>query len=443
VSEIKNCFAGNKTAAETSAQSLKVQKDYKYLQAMADMIGENTPCSVMNDDERKKLRNATVEALNDKACLLHRAGLSQERKTKIVKDLIAAKFINDKDEDEFLHKLIDSGFVVPKDGADLSQWIEAGVFPPVVDELGDCPHFPQPFTAAPGSRFGGHHSYPGGLVIHEANNERAALNLRQQNLESYGGGLEASPDEGIICRDLLIAAPLWHDWAKPIVFQWDKNGRESPEITIAGTGAHHILGLAETMKRGLPQVFVITQASAHGCGPQSEKCDSSTKRGEEQVADWIRAAAIIAGVDDPIRAGYLRKERYFDRYYLAPLPLERQVEYFLHNLSDADYHYSEQAVTTAEAILKEVAWQFGFDPLLGDYNNEFRNPVLSNLTAEHIWMVCRQKGSSEVIAELRQLCAAGRIKSCHERKEKGPGESDEQRRTGKPSICTSTTLPQQ
>ena len=35
------------------------------------------------------------------------------------------------------------------------------------------------------------------------------------------------PDFDIfISEDLIIGAPLWHDWAKPMVFQWNANGTE-------------------------------------------------------------------------------------------------------------------------------------------------------------------------------------------------------------------------
>lgn len=396
----QDCFPGNKVAQETSMHSDSVRGAYAFLQEQAKMIGDtNSSCSVMDASQRKLLREQTVEALSDKTCIQHRKGLSQKNKAEIIDKLIKADFITKKDATDFVQKLVDSGFIVPQDGVDLSPWVEAGVFPPISgNEHDDCPPLPQPITAAPGSYFGGHHSYPGGLIIHEANNERIAMNLYQQNLDSYGGR------DANLCRDLLIAAPIWHDWAKPIVFQWDKHGKEFPEMSIAGTSAHHILGLAETIKRGLPPVFIITQASAHGCGPQSKKCDETQKEtGEEQVADWIRAAAIIAGVDDPIVAGYLRKDQYFGRYHIASTSAGWRAEYFLHNLSDADYHYSEQAVASVEAILKKLARELGFAD--GDYINRFRNPVLSNLTAEHIWMVYNSPSGIEgVKRELGNLC---------------------------------------
>jgi hypothetical protein len=86
------------------------------------------------------------------------------------------------------------------------------------------------------------------------------------------------------------------------VFQWTETGGEFPELNFGGdgktdkfgttgnskTGAHHILGVAETIKRGLPPEFVITQASAHAAPAEGN---------EFLVVNWIRAAAIIAQVD--------------------------------------------------------------------------------------------------------------------------------------------------
>ena len=80
--------------------------------------------------------------------------------------------------------------------------------------------------------------------------------------------------EIMIDHDIIIAAPIWHDWAKTIVFQWTASGSEFPELNFGGngktdsyggsgdskTGGHHLIGLAETIKRGLPPAFVVAQA---------------------------------------------------------------------------------------------------------------------------------------------------------------------------------------
>jgi hypothetical protein len=405
--------AGNERAIKTSLNSAEVMRAYRFLIAEAEKLPDSS------------LKTQTLDALQPNTCIRHRIGL-----TDAVKKAIVQKLRNE--------KLVDP--------ADTDARLEAGIFPPVLDEQSDCPHLPQPIFAAPGSSFGGHHSYPGGLVVHESNNEISAVNLVKQNIKVYGGGLlkespkldikerlaavvklyleekpEDLPESGVdlssteIRMDLLIAAPIWHDWAKTIVFQWNANGTEFSELKLGGNGVtdnfdasggdsktpgHHIIGLAETMKRGLLPEFVITQASAHEEGP--------TTKNEFQVVNWLRAAAIIARID-PVARGYLDKDDH-GRLRLPRLP-EWRVEYFLHNLSDADWHYSGQAVESVEAILQKLAPQFGFDPVkVDEYNNEFRNPVLSNLTAEHLWMSYSHKGLEGVKAELDHLCQPGRLK---------------------------------
>src|SRR5262249_4221785 len=187
---------------------------------------------------------------------------------------------------------------------------------------------------------------------------------------SNSGGFFIDPD-------LIVGAPIWHDWAKPIVFQWNSDGSEFQELNFGGngstdnngaagdstTGGHHILGIAETMSRGLSPAFVITQASAHS---------APTSGNEFKVVNWLRAAAIIAQID-PVAKGYLTK----DSQGHFRLPALRQlgqidflpttqtnilVEYELHNLSDADFTFSGPAVTMDETVLAKLAPEFGFDP---------------------------------------------------------------------------------
>lgn len=72
-----------------------------------------------------------------------------------------------------------------------------------------------------------------------------------------------------ISDDLMVAAPIWHDWASSIVLQWNSDGTEFSELNFGGngktdnygkpgdskTGAHHIIGIAEAMKRKLSLLF--------------------------------------------------------------------------------------------------------------------------------------------------------------------------------------------
>jgi AAA ATPase domain len=188
--------------------------------------------------------------------------------------------------------------------------------------------------------------YRGGLAIHEAFNLSSALNLAASYRHTYGHrGASGLPEVGpidsseaadniAIDQNIMIAAPIWHDWAKTIVFQWTETGGEFPELNFGGngktdkfggdgnskTGADHILGVAETIKRGLPPPFVITQASAHA--PPAEG-------NEFMVVNWIRAAAVIAQAD-PVAAGYLIKDpqgrpRLPPLRRLAELPIQQSL----------------------------------------------------------------------------------------------------------------------
>ncbi len=354
------CFAadqtrigeGNAAAAALAGKSSAVQSAKALILKQAAQIQD------------VKLRQATLDALTASTCIAHRAGLDAAKKRVIADALIAA------------------------DLADASEVLVGGVFPPVRNEESSCPTLPQPFDSAPGSSFGGHHSYPGGLAIHESFNLLSGLSYAQLYESVYGPGPYFS-------RDILIAAPIWHDWAKAIVFQWNADGTEFGELSFGGsakvdskTPAHHILGLAETMKRGLDADLIIAQASAHA---------APVLGSEYKVVNWIRAAAIIARLD-PVAAGYLVHGASAREMRLARhLP-----EDSIHNLSDADFVFSIPAVAQAEALLKQFAGEFGYEAGRADYNVRFRNPALSHLTAERMVLM----GAQGVLQELRKLRAS-------------------------------------
>src|SRR5215510_11070504 len=192
--------AGNQHATELSAKSQRVQSAHKFLLAQAKKTQD------------QQLRKETLDAIGDpQTCVQHRAGLSQQDKERILQELVKAGLVEVQDQTRFPGGLM------------------AGIFPPVINDGSICPHLPQAFTSAPGSDFGGHHSYPGGLAIHEANNERAALDLADDYRKMYG--------PVFIDQDVITAAPLWHDWAKTIVFQWNNDGTEFQELQFGGNGA--------------------------------------------------------------------------------------------------------------------------------------------------------------------------------------------------------------
>ena len=369
------------------------------------------------------LRRQTEDAVFDRdTCVRFRAGITTARKQQIVDTLTA------------------EGLIDPAEAGRIPGGLLAGVFPGLRDEEADCPKLPQPYVAAPGSAFGGHHSEPGGLAIHVAVNLTSSLNLADTYRKVYGTldakGLPALRDgpngtadkDFVIDQDIAIGAPIWHDWAKTIVFQWNADGSEYAELNFGGngktdawgapgttkTGSHHLMGIAESMARELPPPFIIAQASAHGAPAAGN---------EFSVVNWLRAAAILSGVD-PVARGYLVQDQ-AGRLHLAPvrrlgsinvlasLPNQSNLlyEYILHNLSDADYTFTGSAVVQGELFLRMVAPKFGYDP--GDatrYNTEYRNPAFSHLSAERIQILYAGGGIERVEAEVSKLKAAGLIK---------------------------------
>jgi len=403
-------MSGNDKALAIASPSPLVKSSKAYIEAR---IGE------IHDPA---IRQATDDAIvNNATCIGHRANLDQAGKAKILADLKAA------------------GLVDPDDDAKFPGGLMAGVFPPVKGDGSVCPHLPQAFDAAPGSVFGGHHSYPGGLAVHEALNLESDINLADLYRRHYGHtGASGMPEvqapgtpspsaasaEVSIDQDIILAAPMWHDWAKTIVFQWNDDGSELPELNFGGngktdifgaagtskTGGHHILGLAESMSRGLPPILVIAQASAH---------EAPYGQNEALVANWLHAASIVARID-PLAKGYLIKDE-AGRYRLPPVKrLGREVmlpaqgyilaEYVLHHLSDADYTFSGPAVVDVQALLVLLAPKFGVDVAnKADFNLKFRNPVLAWMSAERLQMIYAAGGLDAVAAEISKLRSKGTI----------------------------------
>lgn len=393
--------SGNQSAIQFSQKSPIVQSSLSLLITEAKQIKDST------------LRKNTVEAIrNPKSCIQHRANLTEQTKATIIQNLLAA------------------GLVDPKDDTTFPGGLKAGIFPPVLQDGSLCPQIPQPFFSAPGSAFGGHHSYPGGLVTHELFNDLSGQSFANLYRQLYGHHdrqgftiAKLSPDatDFVINNDVTIAAPLWHDWAKTIVFQWNADGTEFAELNFGGngttdkagqsgdskTGGHHILGLAESIKRKLAPEFVITQASAHA---------APTLGNEYKVVNWIRTAAMLAQVD-PVAGGYLARTaenqyRLPALYKLGDLKLDNQTnllaEYAIHNLSDADFVFSIPAVSIAETILKAIAPEFGYRPEdVTLFNTKFRNPVFAYIPPERLVMLYAHQGLKEVRAEIRLLNPRG------------------------------------
>lgn len=390
--------AGNATAAAIAAASPRVLQAERFLTGQARRIGDHM------------IRTETLDILDPRVCIRHRVGLG----TTAAKDAV-------------VQKLLSAGLVNADDAASIPGGLRASIFPPVLQDGSSCPQLPQPFRSAPGSAFGGHHSYPGGLLLHEANNDRADVALAAQYRQSYGSPSEpgdaVAHKRFVIDEDIILAAPVWHDWAKPIVLQWNADGTTFVELNFGGngktdnfgqpgdsrTGGHHILSVAEAMARRLPPALVITQASAHS---------APTLGNEYKVVNWLHAAAIIAGID-PVAAGYLTRDA-AGQLRLPPLRRLGSVdllaagqtnllaEYTIHNLSDGDFTYSVPAVAEVQVLLARIAPRFGFAPAdVARYNTRFRSIVLSHLSAERLLVLYSAGGLDAVEAEIEALHRGG------------------------------------
>ena len=402
--------AGNAAAVQLARQSPLVQSAMKTLATQAEQIND------------RALRIATLDILNNpKTCVMHRRGLA----TPAAQDVV-------------IQTLFDQGLINRADATVFPSGIRAAIFPPILQAETDCPQLPQPLESAPGSAYGGHHSYPGGLPVHEANNGLSDINLANQYQAVYGhlgrNGLpqiDADGDRDMhhqhgardgdlpIDDDVIAAAPIWHDWAKTIVFQWNVDGSEFKEFNFGGagsmdawgaagdsrTGGHLVLSIAESMSRGFSALMVVTQASAHS---------APTLGNEFKVVNWLRAAAIISRID-PVKAGYLSLDgaghlrlpamgKLGDVNLNAAGQTNLRVEYVLHNLSDADYTFSGPAVASVNVLLTTLAPEFGYNTVdAATYNTRFRNPALAYLSAERLLTLYSVNGLDAVRQELKRL----------------------------------------
>lgn len=260
---------------------------------------------------------------------------------------LMARYKTDGDREELRQALLAAGLLDPKVTAD--QLLPPAVSPETA---------PQPFAAAPGSGYASHHAYPGGLAVHTALNVRSSLGLYSGYYDTYGFKLN---------RDTVLAAQLLHDLHKPWVFQWREDASSLPEYPIAGTGAHHILGIAESIYRGLPAEVAVAQASAHD--------NAGTPTDEARLVGYIKAAAMIAG-KDPAEAGLLAAGG-------ATVALPRQIEAFVTYLGDHDWIISVPAAKWVIGLLEVLAVaDYGMkaaDLKAGRFNS-FRNYVFSQAT---------------------------------------------------------------
>lgn len=236
-----------------------------------------------------------------------------------------------------------------------------------------------PFIVAPGSAEDSHHAYPGGLCTHEVFNARTS----DRFATNYDGIYFGSRAE--IDRDLCVAAALYHDIMKTVVFQYNDDGTFTPELEIAGTGGHHVLSGAEAIVRGHDARFVTVLLSAHAAPSLGD---------EAKVVRWCRAAAMLAGVD-PVAFGLVRRTS--DGYALAEPP---PIECFISHLSDHDYVFTVYAAQVVRPALARAAPHFGVAAGDAAALNWWRLRVCANASTEALYQSLL-RGESAFLAAVK------------------------------------------
>lgn len=234
---------------------------------------------------------------------------------------------------------------------------------------------PQPFYSAPGSGYASHHAYPGGLATHTAAN----LCISEGIYNTYKDIFNSD-----ISRDIIISAQALHDLAKPLVFQWQKDQASLPEYTIAATGAHHILSIAEVIYRGFPVEEIVAQACAHTI---------PTGKDEQVVAGYLKAAAIIAG-KDAVKLGLVNSDN--------TIPTPHKQEGYIVSLGDHDFVLSSPACQKSVAILKQIATKdYGMTKaeLEGEHFNRFRNYIGAQYSMMYIDSLASTKNGMDKIRQ--------------------------------------------
>ena len=85
-------------------------------------------------------------------------------------------------------------------------------------------------------------------------------------------------------------------------------------------------------------------------------------------------------------------------------------EYTINNLSDLNYSLAVPAAFDLGLILEKLAPEFGINPAdRASFNNNFRNPVLSYLSAERLIFIYARKGVGGVRGEVKRLRAMNLI----------------------------------
>lgn len=335
---------GNAAAARLARGSPLVAATFARTQALASSI------------EDPRLRAATLDLLRSPHAVYADRHPTRAARTAVRDELARA------------------GFVAPDAPV-------RGIFPPATDPA--ATNSVQPFWSAPGSGEGSHHDYPGGLAMHESFNATIAQSLASTYDAHYFGGRPT------VSRDAIVSAALHHDIMKTVVFGWNDDGTVDDELTIAGTGAHHILSGAEAIARGRDPRFVTTLLSAHAAPSLGD---------EAKVVAWCRAAAIVAGLD-PVAGGLLTRDA--TGYALADQPVA--LEAFINYLSDHDYVLSVHAMHVVATRLQQRWNRQGGLTNLAPTFAWYRSMVLSRATAIALYDTLARAGGDAFDRSIVQI----------------------------------------
>src|SRR5260370_27205201 len=116
--------------------------------------------------------------------------------------------LTDAQKHTMLPTLLDQALINPADASSINGGLKAGVFPPIINETTACSTLPMPIYAAPGSAYGGHHSYPGGLMVHETFNSVSSMNFANGYRRVYGTSENGVPVTA--SQDVPIDEPAAH-----------------------------------------------------------------------------------------------------------------------------------------------------------------------------------------------------------------------------------------
>ena len=240
---------------------------------------------------------------------------------------------------------------------------------------------PSPFVAGPGSGYQSHHSYPGGLITHTAANLIISLDIHDAYQKIYGYQLD---------RDVVIASQALHDLHKPWVFQWAADGESRTELALAGTGEHHTLGVAESIKRGLPAEIVVAQACAHD--------HPGFPDNEAGPVKWLSAASVLLGID-PVAKGLLAKDG-------QSLPQPRRMENFVCHLGDHDWVLTVPAAKWTIPVMAKIAQKhYGLSEadLKGEPFKKLRNYVFAQATIMTLYHQLSTQGEEALAKTVTSL----------------------------------------